>query len=174
MYSEKIFPRWCLLLGPRSCEHLRGTYEAFSGEEFVLIDVIQKVCSCKHLRENLFFLMSSEKMCWARRQFPARLASLLLLLVVLGLNLLLWQVDNFHQCYGGFIQSATTLWNQFCGGRVMFVLHLKCLGKGAEKSVKSMVFYQTPLGHRFGLFYEKIKFWNFFVSTYSKSTSLSC
>ena len=54
--------------------------------------------------------MSSEKMCWARRQFPARLASLLLLLVVLGLNLLLWQVDNFHQFFEGFIQRATTLW----------------------------------------------------------------
>ena len=40
--------------------------------------------------------MSTEKMCWARRQFPARLASLILLLFIAGLNLLLWQVKTFH------------------------------------------------------------------------------
>ena len=47
------------------------------------------------LKRRPKFLMSSEKMFWARRQFPGRLASLILLFFIVSLNLLLWQVEIF-------------------------------------------------------------------------------
>ena len=60
---------------------------------------------------RILMILSSETMFWPRRQFPARLASVLLLLVVLALNLLLWQVQSIFLRRNFFenISGATRL-----------------------------------------------------------------
>ena len=114
--SEKILYFWCppkICVGNMdSCEHFQEKLRKHIFEEESVLKSSEEMCwACGQLwklEENLrkltsghfwrrISLMSSEKMCWARRQFPARLALLLLLLLIAGLNLLLWQVETSHQ-----------------------------------------------------------------------------